>query len=890
MAFVGREAELDLLAREAALALEISSGRSLFIEGPAGAGKTALVSEFLRRLAVDRPDLAIARGRCLQTFGSADPYLPFVDALKDLSDEKTSGFVERETLSSLLTELAPYWLSVVPLVGGVLSAGFATAAKLRGQAPAGAAPSREALFVQYLEVIKKLAQENPLVLFLDDLQWSDQSSIALLSHVSRGVAHLPVVILGTLRRMEAELEKHPILDVTRELEREDLAKRVQLDEMPASSLPALMAVEFGGDVSDKLFRWMCETAGGNPLFVSELARLLKQSGAVVEENGEWLLTDAVKEIEVPRSAEAVIESRLQRLEPEELRILQYASVEGNEFNSTVVSQLLDADELEVLDGLEKMERRYGLVQTTGEIELPDGDFATTYKFRHALAQTVLYKQVVGKRRILLHRKAAEALEAMFQDSLDDVSGKLARHFHEGRQKESAHRFARLAADRARRVYAHWESEEYFTLALENSPDEADRADLEERLGDIYDVVGYYSKGIEFYQSSLEKRSDDVAASLRLRRKIVVLERKAGLIPAPALLQTVRALLDEASEDMEQRCYLLLETSMLPNAVGVVESIEEAVEIAKNQRDPLLMLDALERLAFVLIFFGGRTGDAFPFLQQALDIAGSLGDPLRSARSHEIGAIAHAKMGRYAESLTEFEGALSMAERLGEPRRIGVACNNIGTVLLRLGRYDDAEEILQRARQIHERRDRTTLVQSLLNLAERARRSGDFELAIERYHKLLEYARQFDYWTSEAVAQAGLGLSLLELGRVEEAREAAWGAVSVIADHDEWFEDREFIEILLARLERIDGMLDKAAQRLGKAAEKLITFDVYPWAHVELELVRALWESDPETAQTILSEVIAATAGVQSSLEREIGELRALLPAPVASHETSEQVA
>jgi tetratricopeptide (TPR) repeat protein len=878
MAFVGREAELDLLARESALTLETGTGRSLFVEGPAGAGKTRLVLEFLERLSRERPGIGIARGRCLQTFGSADPYLPFVAALKDLSDDRTAGFVKREALSSILTELAPYWLSVVPLVGGVLSAGFATAAKLRGQSPSGGAPSREALFVQYLEVIKGIARNGPLVLFIDDLHWSDQSSVALLAHLSRGVTHLPVLILGTVRGTDAELEKHSVLEVIRELEREDVAKLVRLDEMPDDTLAALMTSEFGGAISDPLARWMLQTAGGNPLFVGELARLLKQSGTAVERNGEWFLTDAVADLDVPRSVEAVIESRIQRLEPDEVRILQYASVGGNEFNSTEVARLLEEDELGVLDTLERMDRRFALVETTGEVELPDGECATTFRFRHALTQTVLYRQVVGKRRILLHRKAALALEALFQDSLEDVACKLARHFHEGRQKESAHRFAWLAAERARRIYAHWEAEEHYRLALQNSSDEADRAALEERLGDVYDVVGYYATGIERYRRSLEMRQDRRADSLRLRRKIIVLERKAGLTPAPVLLREVRSLLDESIDEPDERCYLLLETSMLPNAVGVVEAVEEAVQLAERQGEPNLVLDALERLAYVLIFFGGRIQEAFPHLERTLEIAQAMGDPLRSERSHEIHAIAHAKLGRYAEALGEFEGALQMAETIGEPRRIGVVCNNLGTVLLRLGRYAEAENVLQRARQIHERRDRSMLMQSVLNLAERARRSGDLELAADRYRQLLEYSRGFEYWTSEAIAQAGLGLCLLELGRVEEARTAGWGALSVLADHEEWFEDREFVEILLARLEVLDGSADDAVGRLARAAGILSSFDVYPWAVVEMERIRILRDRDPDTARSILDEVSATTAAVQSSLEQDIRDLAAQLEA------------
>jgi tetratricopeptide (TPR) repeat protein len=890
MTFVGREAELDLLEREVALALGISSGRTVFVEGTSGAGKTSLVTEFLARTTAQRPELAIARGRCLQTFGSADPYLPFVEAVRDLSDDDATGSIKGETVAQLLAELAPYWLQVVPLVGGLLSATFATAARLKGQSQGGAAPSREALFVQYLELIKKLAAESPLLIVLDDLHWADQSSVALLAHLSRGVARLPVVILGTLRRTDAELEKHPVLEVIRELEREDLAKRIHLGDMGADVLGALLAAEFGGDVSEPLKRWMLETAGGNPLFVSELARLMKQNGAAVEENGEWQLTAAADGIEVPRSAEAVIETRIQHLEPEEIRVLQYASVEGNEFNSTVVSCLLDQDELEMLDVLEKLERRFKLVQTIGEMELPDGDFATTYRFRHALVQTVLYKQVVGKRRILLHRKAGETIESLFQDSLDEVAGKLARHFHQGRVKPSAHRYSRQAADRARLVYAHWEAEELFRIALENSPDNAESADLEERLGDVYDAVGHYQKGITFYENSLAKRSGDAAAPLRLRRKIVVLERTAGITPAPALLQRIRSLIAEAHDHPQEHCLLLLESvTDFPNAVGMQEAVRQALEIAEAEGDTSLILKSLERLAYVLIFFSDRVQEAFPYLQRAKEIINDLGDALRMEQCHTMTAILHARLGQYEKAIEEFQGALEIAERVGIPRAVGMAYNNLGCLLLRIGRYVEAEETLHRAYVIHSRRDRSMLVQSLLNLAQTARRAGNLPLAIERFQQMIECAREFEYWSSEAVAHAGLGLCLLEAGRIEEAREAAGGTLSSIADRDEWFEDREFAEIFLARLARMDGHHGDALQRLQKAGEIVANFDVYAWAHVEVERARILATVDPEAAQSALSKVIELTSGFPKGFEPEIRELQQVLTSWASAHTAAANV-
>lgn len=879
MVFVGREAELDLLMREVVLAVETSSGRSVFVAGLPGAGKSTLVGEFLDRLGSERPGLAIARGRCLQTFGAADPYLPFVDALRDLADEDTQGFIRRETMAEMITELAPYWLSVVPLVGGILSAGFATAAKMRGQSKSDVAPSREALFVQYLELIKQLARQAPLVLFFDDLHWADQSSIALLNHVSRGIEKLPVVIVGTLRSDEVALEKHPIADVIRELEREDLAKRIDVGDVGGSALKALLAAQFEGEVSEPLQRWMVETAGGNPLFICELARLLKQSEAVVQERGEWFLTDAARELEVPRSAEAVIEKRIERLEPESLRLLQYASIEGNDFNSTVLARLLEEDELEVLDALEKIERRHQLVGTSGEVELPDGDVATSLRFSHALVQTVLYRQVVGKRRLLLHRKCAEILESLFADDLGPVVSKLARHFHQGRVGASAYRYACMAAEAARGVYAHWEAEELFRIALEHSPGSEETIQIEERLGDIYDTVGYYEKAKGCFASALERLTAPAEVGVRLRRKIARMERKLGTTPAPVLLQRIRSLLAEADPYPVERCHLLMDVSLFPDAVNAVEAARKALELAEGEEDPLLLLAALERISGLLANSGRATGDAFPYLERALQIVQSLGDPLKAALYHNIAGIAQARLGMFDDALREFQGMLEISERTGDPRKIAVAACNLGCTMLRIGRLEEAEEHLLRADHLHERRDRLSRVHSLLSLAERARLTGDLPLAMERYARMLELAQELEYWNSEAIAHAGLGLCFLQTDRLDEARGCAWRALAVIADRDDWFEDRDVVELFLARLEASEGRPGKGAQRLAEVARSLEQIDVFLWARMELERAYLLRESDVESARSILERVEDAARDIQSPpLQAQVAELReALFP-------------
>jgi tetratricopeptide (TPR) repeat protein len=170
-------------------------------------------------------------------------------------------------------------------------------------------------------------------------------------------------------------------------------------------------------------------------------------------------------------------------------------------------------------------------------------------------------------------------------------------------------------------------------------------------------------------------------------------------------------------------------------------------------------------------------------------------------------------------------------------------------------------------------------------------AGDLSTAADIYRELLERAREFDYWTSEAVAHAGLGLSLLGTDRSEEARECAWRAIAVIADRDEWFEDREILEILLSRLEVVDGRPDTAVQRLSKASQVLEAVDVYVWAMVELERAQVSHGYDPEAAEDLLRVLVPNVRRIQSPfLERQITLLKEILEVPSETAAAPDQLA
>ena len=875
MSFVGRQPELERLDAAIAAAVRESRGRTLFIEGPAGVGKTTLVTELLSRISI-RERYAMGRGRCTQTFGGGEPYLPFIEALSDLADESTPGSVQRATVSGLVRELAPYWLQVVPLVGGLLAATFATATEVQDHMKRSSAPSREALFMQYLDVVRRLAADTPFLLFLDDLHWADHASIALLGYLSRGIGELPVVIIATMRELQVEHDDPALIELVLELEREDIATRVKLAELDGGSLDLVLQQEFGGEVSVRLRRWVEKTAGGNPLFVTELAKLLRQSGGAVEIDGEWQLTDSAESTEVPRSAEAVIERRIQRLEPAELNLLQYASVGGAEFDSVVLARLLDVDELVVLDMLEPLDRKHGLIDAVGEVELPNGEIASEYRFRHPLVHTVLYRQVVGKRRILVHRKAGETIASLWGENTNRVAPQLARHFDQGRVRDRAHKYAMIAADAAAAVFANWEALDLFDVALRNV-EPGREAEVHERCADLHDRIGQYTRAVEEYAFARAKSAE--ATGLRLARKTLTVQRKAGLAPAPTLVARLTELLERTENDPTERCHLLLELTRLPDANRDAGHSIEAVRIAESLGNPLLLVDALERVAVRNVFVEGRVEEEFEPLRRALEVAFSIQDPVLLARYHAIAGVANAKMGRYRDALDDFGNVLTAFERMGDPNGIAAACHNLGMVMLRVGVFADAERMLERARTIHERRDRASIVQSLFGLAECARLQDDPGTAAERFEYLLEHAVQLQLWQSEAVARGGLGLCFLARDRREEAEEQAAALRTLLAASATWFEDRDIPELFLARLDAAAGDALGADVRLERIASAVRSRDVYLWARTIIERAELAMPFDQAEATAIIVSAGDAIARIQSPpLHTRLAALRSALAA------------
>jgi tetratricopeptide (TPR) repeat protein len=882
---VGRAQELDWLTRHLDRAVG-GAGRVVFVSAEAGAGKSTLSSGFLARVEERHPEVLVIRATCSEQYGGGEPYQPFVEAFRTLLAPAESEPKRRRGFREMAKELAPHWVAAIPLAGEVLAASLNTATELRrnfggGEAPAQA-PSEEALFFQYTKLFFAAAAERPILLFIDDLHWADRASVSLLLHLGRRLKESPVLILGTLRPVDVRTSDHPLQDAKLELERYGMLEELELAPLAASHLGELAAAVLGGPAEPDLLNWLERRAGTNALFFGELLHWLVNGGYAEARHGRWRLARLPEELNIPRSAESTIEKRLARLDPDTYRILEYAAVQGNDFLSTALARLLEVDELDLEERLEPLERTHRLIRLVDTVDLPDGDFASLYAFSHSLVQDVLHSSLKGKRRILLHRKMVQMLEELHAVDLEPVAHKLAIHCDEARLPEQAYEYSMRAAERAGRVYAHWDAIEFLLRAERNAPDDGRRARVLHRLGEIRWVVGRLPEALEAMRAALAlvEAAGDTADELVLRRKVLLLERDHGLRPPREIAALLQRNADEArqlgaSEELCETLWHLVELEETDRAMDV-ELATEALGLGTTLGSDRLAAKGHLVLGLALLQ-GGSPEDSGPQLEEALRRYRELGDLGGAGRCCNCLAVRALMLGRTPEALEAFQQAREAFEKVGEPLAMALVLNNLGLLMIRTGQLERAEELLLEAMAIWERLDsRSEFLSPLQNLAELAQLRGRAEEAEARWRELLEQAFQMGSVDSAVIGECGLGQARLERGEVAAAREQLEAARARLDGRMGWSDATEAVHLLDARLAAAEGKTDVAIALLERVEAELRGRDRYMWAVVSTERATVLRDAGrPAEAVAAAASALAVFtdlgAGLLASRARAIVE-------------------
>lgn len=491
---VGRAAEWAKL-QELWFAASSGKPQCVVLSGEAGIGKTRLAEELLGW--VDSQGFVTATAHCYAAEGTL-AYAPVVSWLRSTA------------ISQRLARLEPVWLGQVARL----------APELLVQHPALPNPGTSSDSWQRQNLFEALARAllcsaDPMLLFVDDLQWADQDTLEWLHYLLRFNGRARLLLMATVRAEDAATNPY-LQSFLSALRREGQIAEIEIGPLNASESAAVAEAVAGVSLSHEDAGQLFQETEGNPLFLVESVR----AGGWIGESGQRGSTtpyqlSAADSRALPPRVHAVIHTRLAQLSPQAREVAGLAGAIGRAFDVAVLARASDQSDEMLVASLDELWQRRIVRERGGDL----------YDFTHDKLREVAYASLSAARRRLLHRRIAQALEAEHRHALDGVAGQVAVHYELGGALAQAVPSYQRAGEAAERVYAHAEAIQHFRRALAllagvKGEAETSAVALYERQADILHWTGQYEDArVSFQQALASVPGSDYSSQARLYRKM-----------------------------------------------------------------------------------------------------------------------------------------------------------------------------------------------------------------------------------------------------------------------------------------------------------------------------------------------------------------------------------
>lgn len=662
--FVGRQREMAEL-RSALDDAMSGSGRLVMLAREPGIGKTRIAQELAdqaRTLGAQ-----VLWGWCYEREG-APPYWPWVQPIR--------SYVLETGPEQLRSEMGPGAAEIAELIPEIRE-------KLPDldQPPVlEAQETRFRLFDSISTFLKNLARSKPLVIVLDDLHWADTPSLLLLEFLARQLADSKLLVIGAYRDIEVS-RQHPLSESLAQLSRSTAFQRLTLDGLETNDVGEFIRAAGGGEASLELIDAIYDHTEGNPLFMSEVIRLLG-------DQKEWARSAGAGSpvaLGLPQGVIEVIGQRLNRLSTDCVGVLTTAAVIGREFGFNLLKTLNHkTTELRLLELVDEALEGHILQDFPGQ-----GD---RYQFSHALVQQTLLESLSGGRKVRLHARIGEALETLYGDDPGEHAAELAYHYAEAQPvtgPEKLVKYSGLAGERALEVYAHEEALAHFQKGLmtkgvdleSSTPAQDDEsAALLFGLGrsqaattfrsatNMKEAIGNLRRAFEHYRRSGQLEQALQVAQYPVRPRVGFQAGLKGLVePAVEL----------ASPDSPDAARLL---SIYGRVLGLeegryqaaCEAFDRALTIAERSGDVSLEMEALANSANVH-FFHARYQEALRSSLRAIDLSPQVDDPRSELAARYVAVLTIQETGDLRDAAHHASAMLDLAERIRDHFWLVSAC-------------------------------------------------------------------------------------------------------------------------------------------------------------------------------------------------------------------------
>jgi tetratricopeptide (TPR) repeat protein len=496
---VGRSNELSALCKNLEAVLN-ANGKTIFISGEAGSGKTRLVNEFVE--IARKKEINILYGWCLSNAGV--PYFPFIEAF-------SAVFSSMEGLISVMPTIFGQPDGLIPFQGS----GF-------GGEQRSPQVWMDFTFSSVTKELQSLSTKKPVILVLEDIHWADSASLALLHYISRFVNSERILVLATFRSegLSFDLEGQPssIVETLRAMGREDLYREIKLPSLNAYEVGLLASSMLGGQIQPSFLENLSTESHGNALFVVESLRTLMSEGCLIQENGEW--HPSTDRLRIPSKVKDLILQRVSGLKLKQRKILDVASVLGEKFDYRLIASVLSQEQIQILEKLNS------IAKTTSLIKFEDN----SYSFDHAKSREIIYDELPLPLKTGYHLMIAERLETLSRIDKKSVVSDLAYHFEKAGNSPKTLVYSLMAGKEALAKFSNLEAKKYFLHVLDIAGEKEeycnDRISAIEGLGDAFFATGEFSEALNKFQQLMNITNTEIV-KLRAIRKAMVSARFLG---------------------------------------------------------------------------------------------------------------------------------------------------------------------------------------------------------------------------------------------------------------------------------------------------------------------------------------------------------------------------
>ena len=736
---LGRDEEMLQLLDTAERVHQDHKATLFTVLGAPGIGKSRLAREASHRLTARH--WQVLRGRCLP-YGEGITYWPVGEMVREAAG-----------INAEMGALEAIGQLVASSPEVAVSDRLAFAIGLTGDSPVTSKGVDREIAWAFRRWVQTQAAHSPLLLVFEDIHWAEPAMLDLIEYLATWSGEAPVLIL-CLARPEL-LDKRPGWAAGRFQSSRIVLEPLNRQES-AALIGALLTIE---GLPDRLRNEMLERAGGNPLFVEELIRMLLDEGTIIRSGNRWTAAPMADEVKVPKTVEALIRARLDTLPARERRALQAGAVIGRTFERPMLDHLLDDAE-----GLEIALENLVLRDLVSEEPLPGGQ--AFYRFKHILVRDVAYAALPKARRAELHARIAREMESLPADRSAELVEIRAYHLEEAVKLETelharpaeGLRHAAVAALEAsgRKASARDDNRaasSFFERCLAMRPEpEAHRIELECLLLDVEYRLGRYAQ-------AKEKAIRVAAAARAIGRKD---------LEGSALLSQGRAMwIGDPEGGAEKGLARLTEAHALLQGTGDLAHLQEA--------------------AFQLGYGGwwfGKLEEAWPRWAEARALSRQLGDPGLEARALVMLAGIRYHMGRIAEALAMRREAVALSETGGSRANWAAAVVRHAQLVALTTSLDEGLRMSESAIQPLDEAGENWELATALNVTGRIHSlRGTTTSAVPYFERGIAVSKEINDTGYRPEIERSLAQAFLELDDVEGAVSHAEAAVEVVAADD-----------------------------------------------------------------------------------------------------------